>query len=127
MDSISLAALVAARIAAKRDEDAAVARRREIDQQLAARLAQADKAEGSVTERLDGYKLTVTYNVTRKVDADALQRDWAQLPHGLTGAFRWKPEVSTTELRKLSADLAAIAAAYYTTAPASPSIKIEAV
>lgn len=124
MDSISLAALVAARIAAKRDEDAAVARRREIDQQIAARLAQADKPEGSVSQSLDGYKLTVTYGVNRKIDADTLQRDWAQLPHAVAEAFRWKPEVNTTELRKLAPELQAIAAVYYTTTPAAPSIKI---
>ena len=125
MDKISLAALVAARVEAKRAEDLAVASRRDIDAQIAERLARADKPEGAVSEKLDGFKVTVTYGVTRKVDTDALSAAWATLPQSVLAAFKWKAEASTTELRKLAPADAAAAAAYYTTSPASPQVRIE--
>ena len=126
MDQISLPALIAARVAAKRDEDAAVERRRELDAAIVARIA-ADKAEGSVTHKTDGYKVTVTIGVTRKVaDPAKLQQNWGGFVPELQAAFRWKPEVSVSELKKLPPALANLAADYIVSTPASPSIKIEA-
>ncbi len=127
MESISLSTLIAARIAAKRAEDAAVTERRRIDASIAELLKDPAKLEGTVSQKLDGYKLSVTYAVTRKADTDKLQKEWDKLPPAVAAAFRWKAEVSTTELRKLEGSEAAAAASFITTSPASPSIKIEAV
>jgi hypothetical protein len=123
----TLEQLITARLAAKRDEDAAVAARRALDGQIAELLKDPAKVEGTVSQKVDGYKISVTYAVTRKADADKLQKEWDKLPASVAAAFRWKPEVSTTELRKLEGIDATVAASFITTTPASPSIKIEAV
>ena len=123
----TLEQLIAARLAAKRDEDAAVAARRALDGQIAELLKDPAKVEGTVSQKIEGYKISVTFSVTRKADADKLQKEWDKLPASVAAAFRWKPEVSTTELRKLEGIDATVAASFITTTPASPSIKIEAV
>jgi hypothetical protein len=123
----TLEQLSTARLAAKRDEDAAVAARRALDGQIAELLKDPAKVEGTVSQKVEGYKISVTYAVTRKADADKLQKEWDKLPASVAAAFRWKPEVSTTELRKLEGIDATVAASFITTTPASPSIKIEAV
>ena len=123
----TLEQLITARLAAKRDEDAAVAARRALDGQIAELLKDPAKVEGTVSQKIEGYKISVTFAVTRKADADKLQKEWDKLPASVAAAFRWKPEVSTTELRKLEGIDATVAASFITTTPASPSIKIEAV
>lgn len=81
MESISLSTLVAARIEAKRAEDAAVKARREVDAQIAEFLKDPAKLEGSVSQKLaEGYKVTVTYKLDRKVDTDALKTGWKNSP-----------------------------------------------
>lgn len=126
MQAANLDQLVAARIAAKAQEDAAVAARREIDQQIAALLADANKPEGTVSQKLaDGKKVSVTYTVTRKVDTDSLQSDWGRLALDVQNLFRWKAEVSVTELRKLDNKAALVASKYFESKPGSPSVKIE--
>lgn len=126
MKPMSLTELVAARIAAKRAEDAAVATRREIDAQIATAMRDDSKPEGAVSEKLDGYKVICTYGVTRSVDTDRLSTDWTRLPAAAQAAFRWKADVAVSELKKLQAADAAIAAAYITSKPATPQIKVEA-
>jgi hypothetical protein len=123
----TLEQLITARLAAKRDEDAAVAARRALDGQIAELLKDPAKVEGTVSQKIEGYKISVTYAVSRKADADRLQKEWDKLPASVAAAFRWKPEVSTTELRKLEGIDATVAASFITTTPASASIKIEAV
>jgi hypothetical protein len=123
----TLEQLITARLAAKRDEDTAVAARRALDGQIAELLKDPAKVEGTVSQKIEGYKISVTYAVTRKADADRLQKEWDKLPASVAAAFRWKPEVSTTELRKLEGIDATVAASFITTTPASASIKIEAV
>ena len=127
MEAQTLTQLIAARIAAKRIEDQAVTARRDLDAEIAARLARADKPEGSLSEKVDGYKVTVTYKIDRKVDTEKLTADWAKLPLDIQAIFKWTAALSTTELRKLDGRAAACAARYYEAKQASPSIKIEAV
>jgi hypothetical protein len=127
MQAVTIQQLITARLAAKRDEDAAVAARRALDGQIAELLKDPAKVEGTVSQKIEGYKISVTYAVSRKADADKLQMEWGKLPASVAAAFRWKPEVSTTELRKLEGIDATVAASFITTTPASPSIKIEAV
>ena len=127
MQTISLSELIAARIAAKRIEDEAVVERRRIDKAIADMLKDPAKPEGSVSQRTEGCKVTVTYAVTRKVDSDRLQQEWDKLTPAVAGAFRWKADVSVSELRKLEGSEAAAAASFITASPAAPSIKIEAV
>lgn len=128
MESISLSTLVAARIAAKREEDAAVKARREVDAQIAEFLKDPAKLEGSVSQKLaEGYKVTVTYKLDRKVDTDALKAGWEKLPFDVQAAFKWKADLSISEYRKLDEKVQLNAAKFFTTKEASPSITIEAI
>lgn len=127
MQAMTLTQLIAARIAAKRIEDQAVAERRDLDQQIAELLKDPAKPEGTISQKADGYKVTVTYKVDRKVDSEKLQAAWSKLSAAASAAFKWKADVSVSELRKLEGADAAAAAVFITSQPASPSIKIEAV
>ncbi len=127
MQAMTLTQLIAARIAAKRIEDQAVEDRRALDKQIAELLKDPNKPEGAISQKADGYKVTVTYKVDRKVDSEKLQAAWSKLSAAASAAFKWKADVSVTELRKLEGPDAAAAAVFITSQPASPSIKIEAV
>lgn len=127
MQTISISELIAARIAAKRVEDEAVAERRRIDGAIADLLRDANKPEGSISQKADGYKVTVTYKIDRKVDTDKLQAAWPKLSAAAAQAFKWKADVMVSELRKLEGIDAAAAAVFVTSKPASPTITIEAV
>lgn len=127
MQAVSISELIAARIAAKRVEDEAVAARREIDKQLAELLRDANKPEGAISHKVDGYKLTVNFRLERKVDTESLTKDWAKLPIDVQSVFRWKADVSVSELRKLDDKATLSASRYITTKEASPSITIEAI
>ena len=127
MQVISITELVAARISAKRIEDAAILVRRDIDASIAGLLKDASKPEGSISQKTDGYKVTVTYKIDRKVDTDKLTAAWANLSATAAQAFKWKADVSVSELRKLEGSAAAEASVFITSKPATPSITIEAV
>ena len=127
MQALTISQLVAARISAKQAEDQAVAERRRIDAQLADLLKNPEKPEGAISQKLDdlGLKLTITYKIGRTVDAKKLTAEWDKLTAGAQAAFKWKPEVSVSELRKLEGIDATVAAAYITAKPAAPSIDID--
>lgn len=129
MKPMNIQELVAARIAAKREEDQAVANRRAIDEQIAAALA-TGKAEGTESRKFEelGVKVTVTYGVNRKVTSDeALSQAWDKLTADQQGAFKWKPSVSVTGLRKLEGSSLSTVSKFFETTPAAPSVKVELV
>lgn len=127
MKPMTLQELINMRIAAKREEDKAVQARRDVDSQIAELLRDATKPEGSVSQKLDGYKVTVTYKVDRKASADELQKLWDKLSPEVQAVFKWKPDVSVSELRKLDDKQKISASRFITSSAASPSIKIEAI
>jgi hypothetical protein len=127
MKPITLSELIASRIAAKRIEDEAIQERRNIDAAIADLLRDPAKPEGSISQRTEGCKVTVTYKIDRKVDSDALTKAWGALPKDVQDAFKWKADVSVSALRKLDPASAGKAAEFVTAKPASPSITIEAV
>lgn len=129
MKALTISELVAARISAKQAEDAAIAERRNIDAQLAELLKDPNKTEGAVSQKLAdlGVKLTVTYKINRSVDNKKLQAEWDKLTAGAQAAFKWKADVSVTELRKLEGIDATVAAAYITAKPGAPSVEIEVI
>lgn len=118
--------LVTARIAAKRIEDEAVAKRREIDEQISLQLS-TGKAEGTESMKLPdiGAKVTVTYKVARKVDTDALQERWEFLSEEQRAAFKWSADISVTALRKFEGNDLVAVSKFFESKPASPTIKIE--
>ena len=128
MQAMTISQLVAARISAKQAEDEAIAERRRIDEQLAELLKNPNKPEGAISQKLEdmGLTLTVTYKINHTVDAKKLQAEWDKLSAGAQAAFKWKPEVSVTELRKLDGIDATVASAYITSKPGAPSVEIKA-
>lgn len=126
MKPMTTTELIAARIEAKRAEDAAIATRRELDEQISLQLS-TGKAEGTESLKLPdmGVKVTVTYKVSRKVDSDKLSAAWANLTADQQSAFKWSPDVSVTALRKLEGDNLTAVAGFITTSPAAPSVKVE--
>lgn len=118
--------LVAARIAAKREEDAAVAKRRELDEQISLQLS-TGKAEGTESMKFPdiGAKVTVTYKVTRKVDTEALQERWEYLSEEQRAAFKWSADISISALRKFEGNDLVAVSKFFESKPASPTIKIE--
>jgi hypothetical protein len=118
--------LVTARIAAKRIEDEAVQKRREIDEQISLQLS-TGKAEGTESMKLPdiGAKVTVTYKVARKVDTDALQERWEYLSEEQRAAFKWSADISVTALRKFEGNDLVAVSKFFESKPASPTIKIE--
>lgn len=123
--SDALKELAQKRVLAKKAEDEAAAARKEIDNQIAALLAKADLTEGTATEKLEGFKVSVTYNVNRKVDTKKLQSDWAKLPAAVQAAINWKAELSTTVFRTLDQDAVLALSTYMESKPATPSVKVE--
>ena len=118
--------LVAARIAAKREEDAAAAKRRDLDEQISLQLS-TGKAEGTESMKLPdiGAKVTVTYKVARKVDTEALQERWEFLSEEQRAAFKWSADISVTALRKFEGNDLVAVSKFFESKPASPTIKIE--
>lgn len=123
----TLEALVEQRIAAKAKESDAIERRREIDAAIVERISEPGGAlECTVIKAVGAYKLTAKYSLTRKVDADQLRSDWAQLTPAVQDAFRFKAEVSLAGLRHLDAQEYGQAARFIEAKPATTSIDIKA-
>jgi len=108
---------------AKADEDAAKARRYEIEKSLVALLPAKD--EGAVSEMVGNHKLSVTYKLVRKADTSRLRYSWNELSTDAQSCFKWSADVSVTEFRKASQAAQHEAAQYITTGPGKPAIKIE--
>lgn len=121
-----LTALAQRRLQAKQAEDEAVATRRSIDAEIAALLKRPDVVEGTVSEALDGLKVSVVYAVNRKLDTTKLQAEWSALDKAVQGSVKWKAELSTTEYRKLQEPERLALSAYLQTKPASPTVTVEA-
>jgi hypothetical protein len=127
MQAVTIDQLIAARLEAKRAEDAAVQARREIDEQITNLLRPADKLEGTVSEKTGEYKVSVTYKLSRTVSTEDLQKAWDKLTAEQQGAFKWKADVSVAALRKLDDKAQLGVSKFITSKPASPTITIEAV
>lgn len=69
-------------IEAKREENVANAKRLKIEEQLAQAVDVPD--EGSKTHKIDGFKVTVTQPITRKLDTDV----WAKVEQHCPTALR---------------------------------------
>lgn len=122
----SLDTLSAAWLAAKADEDAARARRYEIEAQIVAMLPGAD--EGTTTNKLDTVKVSVTRKLTRSVDTAALQEHWSFLPAQAQAVFKWSADIDTRKLRAaqdMAPDAYAAAAQFITAKPSKPGVKVE--
>lgn len=111
-------------LAAKRAEKVANEQRLAIEALILEQMPA--KVEGTVSDKDTG--VSVTYKVTRTVDADKLKDAWMELPEPVQMAFKWAPAVDTKMLRALAdvnTDAYALAATFFTSKPAKPAISIK--
>ena len=123
---MTLQELARQRILAKAIEDNAVAERRKIDKQIADLLLDPSKPEGTVSQAPEGFKVTVTYGVTRKLDTKKLQSDWTNLPPAVQDSIKWKAELATTKFRDLDKDAVLVLSTYMETKPSAPTVEVKA-
>jgi hypothetical protein len=81
---------------AKKLETAAVAERRELEDQMAETFAIPKDLDGTVKHAVDGYVIKTEGRINKKIDADKLQMLAAEagLSEHLSSLFRWKPEIN---------------------------------
>lgn len=110
---------------AKSDEQKAAARRLKIEKELTAALDAKD--EGSITHKLEGYKVTLTQPVRRSVDADVWESVKYKIPEEMR-PVKTKLEADASGMKWLAENepkfWSAVAPAF-TTKPGKISIKIE--
>lgn len=124
----TLESLTLAWMKAKKHEAAANAEHLQIEQQLVAMLP--GESEGTTSQVVSDYRVSMRYGVTRKVDSDKLRDMWSDLPAEAQDAFRWSAAVALPKLRalqELRADLYGRLAAVIETKPAKASVSIELV
>jgi hypothetical protein len=109
---------------AKAEENAARAKRIEIEEELLAILP--CREEGSQTSKLEnGMRVVTEGRLNRSIDAKALADDWNNLPAIIQGTFHWKPDLKITCFKSLEDDHKALIAKYVTTKPAKAGVKVE--
>jgi hypothetical protein len=81
---------------AKKLEAAAVADRRQLEDQMVAEFAVPKDLDGTMKHELDGYVIKIEGRINKKIDADKLQVLAAEtgLSEHLSSLFRWKPEIN---------------------------------
>ena len=84
----------------KREEKSMQARRRAVEDELLAHIA--NPKEGTVHVN---QSIKVQFKLTRKVDSDALDAIWDKLPDNIQAAFSWEAKPVAKELRKVQDDL----------------------
>ena len=105
---------------AKAIELSGQAERREIEQEIIARLGKEDDYQGTVTLS----ELKVSYRLNQSVDAEGVRQLVAlnSMTPALAGRlFRWKPELKQQEWKQATDAERAIASSCITTKPAKPA------
>ena len=82
------------------------------------------KLEGVETKATDGFKISVSSKLTRKLDYNAYQE--LKLPENM-GFVDLKPAINLKNLRMIERIDPALAAKCITSKPAKPSLKVEGV
>ena len=108
----------------KRREEIAKTERAMLEEQLAKEIS--DRVEGTVSLTAGNYKVTVTSKLTRTLDYPAYQAIENDIPEGVR-CVRFKPELDLKKLRAMDAVRPGFSAAFITTKPARPSVKVELV
>ncbi len=114
---------------AKAKEAAAREARLAVEEKILAAMERKD--EGTVSQKTDFYKVSVTFGVDRKVDPEIARQLADEMDaEQYARIFRWKPEVSVTELKYLrehNPEGFAQVSRAITAKPSKPSVKVEEV
>ncbi|MEG1603637.1 MAG: hypothetical protein RRY12_12525 [Cloacibacillus sp.] len=126
MDNIYL--LAAALHEAKAKEDAAKAARVALEEQLAVAIGVPEQWEGSKTNEVGEFKVSVKRTMNIKIDASRL-RELAE-QHDIddaimSTAFRWKPELNKKGWDSADDKIKAILSAAITKTPGKIGISVE--
>jgi len=80
---------------AKADEAAAVAKRRELEDEMSRAFGLDEMHEGSKTHKTEGYVVKITQRLNKKIDQDQLNSIVNEngLEDVADGLFRFKPEI----------------------------------
>jgi predicted NUDIX family NTP pyrophosphohydrolase len=111
---------------AKEDERKAIARRREIEDELNAVLAINTNAEGTTKHDLGLCVVKVATRMNHKIDADLVQQIAAEhaLEPYLSTLFRWTPEIDQRAWKASPEDVRLALSKAITTTPGRPSYSI---
>ena len=79
----------------KARETAAIADRRNLEDQMVVAFHVPKNLDTTIKQELDGYVIKMEGRINKKIDADKLQMLAAEagLSEHLTSLFRWKPEI----------------------------------
>ena len=108
----------------KEREDAAKNERTVLENDLASAIA--TKEEGTESRTAGQYKITVTSKLTRTLDYPAYQAIENDIPEGVR-CVKFEPKLDLKKLRAMDAVRPGFSAAFITTKPARPSVKVELV
>lgn len=113
-------------IVAKADEAAATARRRVVEDQMAAVMELDATQDGTTTVEPKGYVIKIVQRIDRKVDGDKVQELAAEfgLTEHLASLFRWKPEINMAIWKAADESITKPLAAAITAKPGRPSFSI---
>ena len=120
--SDQLAAMCASIMALKREENGIKEQRAAIENEIAAMLTTKD--EGTDSAKKGIYKITVTNKLTRSLDYPAYLAIENDIPEGIR-CVTMKPELDIKKLRAMEMVRPGFSAAFVTSRPAKPSVKIE--
>jgi len=111
---------------AKKLETAAVAERRDLEDQIVKSLAIPKDLDGTLNHQVEGYKVKIEGRLNRKVDSDKLQTVAVEagLQDHLSSLFRWKPEINMTAWKAADQALIAPLTLAITSTPGRPSFTI---
>ena len=111
---------------AKKLEAAAVAERRELEDQMIAEFDIPKDLDGTVNHQVDGYKIKMEGRINKKIDSDKLQMLAAEagLSEHLSSLFRWKPELHVAAWKAADAKITEPLLGAITSTPGRPTFTI---
>ena len=129
MNDFNIAPLAAEWMLRKKEEGAAVRRRRQIEDEIVKAIEfvpQLSGFEGTLTEQADAYVIRISGRIDRKVDSDNVQELAAEagLSNHLSSLFRWKPEINLTAWKAADESITRALSGAITAKPGRPSFKI---
>ena len=92
--------LTAEWLALKHEEKLLQARRRAVEDELLTHIAAVKEGTVNLNDRIK-----VQFKLTRRVDSDALDKIWDELPDNIQAAFSWEAKPVAKELRKVQNNL----------------------
>jgi hypothetical protein len=113
-------------LAAKKQEEDAIADRRDIEDHIKKLATIAENLDGTETVEPGRYEIKIVGRIDRKVDGDKVQELAAEfgLTDHLAKLFRWKPEINMAIWKAADESITKPLAAAITAKPGRPSFKI---